>query len=499
MDVRHVCCGGMAWLLLLFPSLAAADAICVANSYADGRSLLRLRRVAHDAESVCAALPAPKSIVGQNKSHGLDFRQLFDAIERQNGARHLLLFYSGHADLQPNSGRGLVFPTPNGNVPYTTVQQKVARAASRWAGLILNGCHTGWADVRSVGSRPPVTVIGAGYGDVSSKGLEEQGPSLFADVLADALEGAADQQPGGDCDGVVTDGEVAAYVNRTILDAAYVPSHKIDWKTKPFAVVRRQAYGEVPLVWVERSARCRAQQPVSCSEVDPSWLIADADRRAFTGLCEVLTEQAHIVAGEDGPLPGSPTRYLLVVKTCSQCEAWFTSLLQTIRGDLPDHIRAIGVSGHEEGAARLAKAAWSTPVYVLTAPTPVRGVRWLRLTRPRRRTVLWTHGFTQEASAADVALTALEHVPRRIRVLSVNRDADTHRQWAELQFTGPVERRAIRLRMWPSRESNSIRTPEIDLSQATVSRCPGGEGQCFRVPIGSAIAVDRRWDLEESP
>lgn len=224
--------------------------------------------VAADARQVCAALGAGRSPRIREDIELRSKNELLSLFGAVNRASRSVVYFTGHGEFFPQGdGGALAFRTSGGPTDRLWLSEALGelgrRAAAEPPGegstvVILNTCDSGYGDLRK--APQDTALLGSGYGRVpggvslASPLIGGTGSTEFGGWVAQALDGAADRGASGNCDGIVTDEEIAEYVNQGMHRRARISSVERQWR--PRAVLKRNVDYPIPAVLLQGQADC---------------------------------------------------------------------------------------------------------------------------------------------------------------------------------------------------------------------------------------------------
>lgn len=211
--------------------------LCIANP-AHGPDQSPLTVLTASAEAVCGPTGGP---IDTRPEH---------LLERHEAA---FLYYVGHGRA-PDSE--LELPTSKGAIPFRAVLETQDGPGRDPLVAILDGCDTGYLDLR--GLTRPTSVLSAGYGAVIGEPTP-RGRAPFSEVIAEGLRGDADAKPTGNCDGTIDDEELAAFADVKIREMAF--EARIPWSYRPTVVLRKNRRAAFAIRAVPASHRCHRPNP----------------------------------------------------------------------------------------------------------------------------------------------------------------------------------------------------------------------------------------------
>jgi hypothetical protein len=308
-------------------------------------------------------------------------------------------------------------------------------------------------------AKRPLALLAAGYGEVASRASHQSTNSAFGEALAAALEGAADQDPIGNCDGVVTDEEAARYVSEKLRAAELDVDERRAW---PMPVFKHNVDYPIPL--------SRHAAPVGCS----------IDASAIAQLPQPLRESEgayRLFLRDQRDIGDLQRRFVLVGGN---------QLADSVRMDYIARLAELGsrlgwqvVDARdldEQSIRQASRATTFIDILAVRFDNSAFGGLFAELTRPRDESVLWAERWPSAPSPARARIGAeamARRLPRSFTLLSVDS------AWI-VRAIGPIPSRPLSAVSWTDfiRQATPMGHP-IALDNLPSVACPGLVGQCF--------------------
>lgn len=428
-----------------------------------------LARLKRDAETVCAALGSRPDALDQP----FDERELLAKLATLPADGPRIVFYAGHGLRNPGTNE-VSLPLKG----KTTVRLSKVLAAldpgkrDTWSALIMNSCQSAYADLRGVNGH--VVVMGSGWDKVSAdpnRGDDPESLTRFGAALAAGLAGSADAPPVGNCDGVVTDGEISRFIDEEMARAARKNVEL--WRMAPVAAIRRNRAVDVPLrLLPQADARCRA--PERAPPAAPPPLEPFAKRIASV---ERLREGA-------APQVLPPLVAVAVSPADALADDVWAGLTQIAQNTGIEIVRV------DPAERELVKSwAWKAaalPIYLLEISDAGTSERYLELVRARDRATTWATFAPRGQPASALVTLIAPALPRSLRVLH-----HFARATGQLRVTdGWSEKDVLEATDWSSLAGGRPSWTQPELKGLHPDACPDFAGLCFDVPTELAKRLE---------
>ena len=460
------------------------SAVCVANL--EGISEGPVSPIADDAKQVCSLLGAPF----QTYAYALSKEDVLTRLRRAPAAHVRALFYAGHGEWMPGLAGSVDFvtTTPTSSDPLTALDLIEAMGGERADStdisiLILNTCDSGYVDLRTLTHRMShqgmlLSVLGSGYGSVDARQAEELPNTKFGGALASALAGDADGSPIGNCDGVLTDQEVADYVNYQLNRGTRTSWD--DFKLQPYAVLKRNVEFPLPIKKMAPRTQCNLPTFEKALRTLPAALRSSAReyRNLLHGLTTRPTKQRKfllVAPTVDRELHETRAAVMQQLKPLSQRLGW--EMVDTSDID----------TSHLAGAAK--EMSFLDILLLRILPSALGGI-FVELTSLSSATTVWGdiyHPTPKWPRPVDIAHAVARRLPRPYTLF---RFGDAGDSTILLRIEGQIPDRLTPVR-WnqfllpltnPDAKTVNIsaNVNTIELKSLLPAPCPGGVGQCFQ-------------------
>jgi hypothetical protein len=407
-----------------------------------------------DAERVCQALGG--------RVESFDRQLLLTRLKQLGPDRPRIVFYAGHGKRDPKTNQ-VSWPAEGGDIPLSEVLRAIDPGAGPdrpWSTLIMNSCESAYADLRGIEGR--VSVIGSGWGKVSAEPNRLDDPeslTRFGESLLAGIAGAADVLPEGNCDGVVTDGELSRTIGAALARAARKDSRL--WHVAPVAALRRNGTAELPLLRLGALAlACRNQAPSG-----------SMDTETVRGLPRPLRERVetgHQLRGGFRPRDLPP---LVAVISPTEADEIVRSL-ESMAGPAGLEIVRVSDTNLVASVARMA----AVPVYWLNIQTAGRDSWYVELVRGRDRASAWASFLPRPSSVVDTVSRIAARLPNAWRIVRPLGHAD-----GQLRTTLVWNNGAIEWMDWKALAEGKTSWRREDLKNLRPAACPDFAGVCFEL------------------
>ena len=427
-----------------------------------------LAALKRDATNVCKALAGTADI----PKVPFDEQGLLDRLAKLPADRPRIVFYAGHGIRDAKTNQ-VSLPVAGGAVPLGRVLAALdARAANTppgsWSVLIMNSCESAYADLRE--AKGQLSVIGSGWGRVSAapdRGDDPQSLTRFGAALTDGLSGLADAAPIGNCDGVITDGELSRFIDERMARAARADTEL--WRLAPVAAIRRNRAVDVPLAQLATPARgCQKAEAKAEPKNRPGAAPSPPLASAFTARLDSVARLRAWAAPE-------AARPLVAVLAPAAAGAIVSGLAKI--GDITGvEIVPVNPLRIEDVAAAERRAA-SVPTFWLEIRPGQAGEWYFELVRGRDRATTWAASFPADRPAQEIVAAVAPRLPRELRVLRPFGRSD-----GQLRVTANWTGGALETADWGSLAAGNPTWQRVELKEPRPGACPDFAGLCFDLP-----------------
>lgn len=471
---------------------AEVTARCIGNT-AQSKDESALKTLRPDVEGICAALDRSPNVSARKPVvKSFSGKELEDELGEPHGSPGLLVYYTGHGGYE--KGRPSARTRGGGSLPYRRLLDVMKLGEDGWATLIVNSCESSNVDLGRV-SRAS-SIIASGYTLVRGSPTEEQVArqvsalprSPFAEFATHGLEGAADSTVSGNCDGIVSDAELADYVNERLDD--HFTDHWIEEQLRPTATLRSSTLAALPLAWVEGSQGCKPKELQYGA-------LCEGNPKLPPKLCSAISNRNSLRRGESGSPTAGAGSYLVLRDRRAQGAS------NTFARALTPRLSTLGVDvifdpAQQVPVAALAAAVDLNHLYVADVTDDEQGTYWwVSVVRARDGEEVATLSVPPDEKR--LLEYVLRSVPRRIEAfdLGCSAVASTSSRCALsgssggklwLRILGPVPR-ALSMVRWEDFIAGSSKDPiPLTASSLTAIPCPQHVGHCYEMSRPTAIS-----------